>query len=87
VDSYTYLGIEIHNDLDLNKSAKAISKRTNRAIIALRLALINNSIPVSVKILMLKALIIPITVQGGELIGMNQAYAKFSQPLINMGLQ
>src|SRR5882672_11608693 len=62
VNSYTYLGIEIHNDLDLNKSAKAISKRTNRAIIVLRLALVNNSIPVSIKILMLKVLIIPITV-------------------------
>ena len=54
---------------------------------ALRPALVNNSIPVSVKVLMLKALIIPVAVQGGELFGMNKAYAKFSQPLINMGLQ
>jgi len=71
VDLYTYLGIEIHNNLDLNKSTKAISKRTNRAIMALRPALINNSIPVSIKILMLKALIIPIAVQGGKLIRIN----------------
>jgi exonuclease III len=87
VDSYTYLGIEIHNDLDLTKSAKAISVRVNKALMSLRPALVNSSIPVGVKVLMIKSLIMPIATLGGELLGMNQAHAKHSQSLINKGLQ
>jgi exonuclease III len=87
VDSYTYLGIELYNDLDLNKSSKVVSKRVNKALMSLKPALINNSIPMVVKVSMLKALILPIATYGGELFGMNQTLVRFSQPLINMGLQ
>lgn len=86
VESYTYLGIEIHHDMDLAKSAQAITTRTRKALFSLRPALTNSAIPVAVKVMILKSLVLPIATLGGELLGMNKARAKHSQSLIDKGL-
>jgi len=87
VDSYTYLGIEVFNDWDLTKSAAAITNRTRKALWSLRPALVNSHVPITVKALMLKALVLPVAALGGELLGMNKARAKSSQTLIDLGLK
>ena len=69
------------------KSASAITQRTRKAIFSLKPALTNSAIPVAVKALMLKALVLPIATLGGELLGMEMARAKPSQSVISMGLQ
>ena len=86
VESYTYLGMELHYDLDLNKTAKAVTSKARKAMMVLKPSLVNRSIPVAIKVLMVKTLVYPIAAMGGELLGMNQGYAKDGQKLINQAL-
>ncbi len=86
VESYTYLGVDMHHDLDLSKSAKAIHERVRKALMSLRPALVNSRIPVTVKACMIKSLIMPIATLGGELLGMNLVRAGRTQSLIHKGL-
>ena len=87
VESYTYLGVEVHNDWDLTKAAANAASRARKALWALRPALGNPMIPMDVKALMLKALVMPVATYGGEVLGMHQARAKSGQAIINQGLK
>jgi exonuclease III len=87
VETYTYLGIEVHNDWDLTKTAANISSRARKALWALRPALGNSMIPLVVKGLMIKSLVIPVAAFGGEILGMQKERAKGVQSVIDRGLK
>ena len=86
VESYTYLGIELNDRMDLRATSEAITARTRKALWAIKPALVNRSIPMETRALMLKALVLPIAAMGGELLGMNQQLANQRQKLLSQAV-
>src|SRR5690606_4429073 len=87
VDSYTYLGVEVHSDWDLAKSAADVSSRARKALWALKPALENSMIPLAVKAMMIRSMDMPVAAYGGELLGMQATRVKSIQAIINQGLK
>ena len=86
VESYTYLGIELNHRMDLRATSAAITARTRKALWSIKPALTNRSIPFETRVLMLKALILPIASMGGELLGMKQQLANQRQQLVSQAV-
>jgi hypothetical protein len=81
VDSYKYLGLEFNKYLDLLLMAEARAAKLEKAINMRSMVWHNASIPVSTKIVMLKAYILPIAMYGAELWGGNQLRVQKVQSL------
>ena len=83
VETYTYLGIEVNTNWDLTKSVTSSTKKAQRALWSLRPTLASPQIPLDVKALIIRSLIVPVAAYGGELFGMQRVRAKGSQKLID----
>lgn len=87
VDHYTYLGLTFDRDLSLDTMNDAATARLSKATHSLRPALTNSSIPLAVKVLMIKSLILPIAAWGGELLGMHKVRAHPTQKLVHQAIR
>ena len=87
VDKYTYLGLEVRNDWDLSEIAAERAERARRALSALLPALSNSLIPLNVKAMMFKSLVVPVASYGGELLGMQRERVRKAQSVLDKGLK
>ena len=87
VEKYTYLGLEVRTDWDLSEIAAERAERARRALFALRPALSNSLIPLNVKAMMFKSLVVPVASYGGELLGMRREKVRKVQSVLDKGLK
>lgn len=85
--SYTYLGIELGEELDLDVAADARVKKTHGVLAHLQTTLRNNQIPLVMRGDVIKAVIIPSLLYGAELWGTDPTRLKRAQQLIDAALR
>jgi len=83
VDKYVYLGIELNSELNLETTSEAITARTRKVVWGLKPFLSNRNIPLAIRVLAIKSLVIPVATMGSELLGMNQKLHIERQKMIN----
>lgn len=72
VKEYTYLGIPFDNTWDLRNIIKRREVSARKALNSLSGVMGSPSIPLKVKVTLIKSCLIPVICYGGELLGMNQ---------------
>jgi hypothetical protein len=87
VDTYKYLGIEFNNKLDLGQICDSRVKSLERAMLASNNFFSNTSIPLAARVHAFKAVIVPIALYGGELLGMMSEHADALQRPLNAALK
>jgi len=83
VDEYVYLGVLFNRKWDLDAAAEARAAATRKAMLANLHVISSWGIPASVRVMLVKALVLPVARWGGELIGMEKRRAA----RINIALQ
>ena len=87
VKQYTYLGVSLNDSLCLKK---AVLERCNKLLGALaefRPFLHLRSVPIHIRLRVLKTFILPVATFGGELFGFNQNLVKPIQSVFDLGLK
>lgn len=84
VDKYTYLGISIEKDLSKDKMARNNIPKGHKALSAMRRFLCRRTYPTHLKMLIVKAKLLPILTYGGELWGMNSKLASGGQKVLDL---
>jgi hypothetical protein len=87
VDSYCYLGIDIRQDLSLSPWLEKKASKARKAYYAIRPVLQCHSIPVWIRVLMVRTLIESRLRYGCELHGSNQAANRPLQQVLTMALK
>lgn len=85
-ENYTYLGIEINQDLDLEKMAKSRATRGYVLVKQLEKSLTNNRVPIAFKRMLIQNMLIPKLIYGGEIFGMSAQRAKEADKIANMAI-
>lgn len=86
-DQYTYLGVEIGGSLDMKLAADANLKKGRNLLHKLKFFLRCWNVPVTSRIMVLKACIYPVLLYGSELWGMNVALTRKHETLVNKALR
>lgn len=84
---YTYLGLDFHSDLCLGKMAKKRLQIAASNAHRIRYFFTCWNIPISARVMVLKACIIPQLLYGGELWGMNASLSRKHETLVNTCLR
>lgn len=87
VNSYTYLGVVVKDDLVLNDTVQLRKEKTLKLLHALRSFFVDSRIPAYIRTSVLRATVIPTVTYGGELFGMQAELAKSCQSMVNKGLR
>ena len=87
VDKYTYLGVSVYPDLTLKKIVEDRTKKVMNALGGLRPFLMASRVPVHIRLLILRACLVPVATFGGELLGFDQALVKPIQKVIDRSLR
>jgi exonuclease III len=87
VKEYKYLGLPFRNDLDLDRVTESRAAKTGAALHSALNMIGCRTIPVGLKLLIFKALVIPVATFGGELTGMSRVRLESVQRIINQGLR
>ncbi|MDE2342245.1 MAG: hypothetical protein KGL63_02445 [Betaproteobacteria bacterium] len=82
VDSYVYLGIRIHSNLDLNLTAEYRLEKARSTLNRISPFLYSSVVPIYVKRLALQAILIPIMTYGIDIWGWNQEALKKTDNII-----
>ena len=85
VEEYTYLGVVISWKLCLDRVAGARAKASMGALARLRPILRTKSVPVFIRLRILKSMLAPVIYYAGELIGFRESRAKSLQLVMNRG--
>jgi len=86
VDRYTYLGVDINNQLDLDKAAQFRVAKGQAAVRTLHRALSNKSVSTTYKSLLIRSIVIPITLYGAEIFGMSQVRIKKVRQVVDSAI-
>jgi hypothetical protein len=87
VTEYTYLGLLFTHDLQSEAMVQQRAAKGNAALDALTHVISNRNIPVYIRILMVKAIIVPTLTFGGEIWGMNDTLAVICQRVLSRALR
>lgn len=87
VSEYVYLGVPFTETLDLKVMGDARAKKGEHCLNALRPVLSCSDIPLSVRVRLVKALLIPVLTYGSELWGMSDDRAQSTQRVLNEALR
>lgn len=87
VETYTYLGIEFNNRLDLQLIEDARTSVLLRRAAALRPFLRNRKVPISIRLHIVRSQLLPVALYGGELTGMNTSRCKKTQAVLDQILR
>jgi hypothetical protein len=71
VQSYTYLGLDFNNELDMDRLVSARAEKARERLASVGPLLRDPLLPVEQKLMALKAYLLPVINYGGELLGMN----------------
>ena len=85
VDTYTYLGVEIHYSLELETALQSRRSAALKCLFSLRSFLSTQSIPLHLRLSVFRGVVLPRMLYGGELVGMHTARAQVLQQVANMG--
>jgi hypothetical protein len=88
VEEYTYLGVVVTRDLDLQVMAEGRLEKAKRALAAIRPWLRDQSIPVAVRVLVFKTRVLSSVLYGSEVWGMVKERSEKAQTqVVNKGLR
>jgi hypothetical protein len=87
VSEYRYLGVHLNNKLDFARTARRQAERAERALGGLMPALTNREVPVSVKLQLVRALLMPVCRWGGEIFGMNGSWVRAAHKVLTRALR
>jgi len=87
VDHYIYLGVKLTRDLSFDAMVAHRLGKFRGALMGLRAFLRCRSIPLSVRVNVLKVMALPVFLYGAEIWGMNQERVAKAQLLLNQGIR
>ena len=87
VDEYTYLGVLVRRDLDLKAMAKGRLKKAERALGSIQPFLATQAIPLMMRAMVLKTVLMASVLHGAEIWGMSQERSRPAQVLVNKALR
>ena len=87
VERYDYLGIPFTSDLDVSLIPESRAEKGLKALNAIRPLVSCLQIPILVRINVLKAIVVPVLVYGGELWGMQSNRSEKPQRVLNEALR
>ena len=87
VDKYDYLGIPFTSELDLSVIAEARAAKGRKALDAIRPLVGCLQIPILIRVNVVKALVVPVLIYGGELWGMNAERVVKPQQVLSEALR
>lgn len=86
-DQYKYLGIAFRSDLDIGQMVPKRLELGRRALMVILPFLRNRRIPVQMRLTVMKAVLMPILMWGGEIYGMNKSFTAKTQVFVNQALK
>ena len=86
VTCYTYLGIPFDEDLSLKPILSNMYKKVNNSLYSLRNFLLNNSIPIGLKKIIIQSFVISKVLYYAPLLGSNKNRTSRVQSLLNTGM-
>jgi exonuclease III len=87
VDKYTYLGVPLNSEMNLDKVVSDREVKAKAALETLRGMLSNKLVPLGAKLTALKNCLHPVVCFGGEVLGMNQMRVAGLQSVLNSALR
>lgn len=87
VTKYKYLGVIINDRLNFDDMQLNTVAKVDNTLKAIQPFIVNRGIPLPVRIMVFKALVIPRATYAGELLGMNQKYSFKIQSAVNIGMR
>lgn len=87
VDTYTYLGLPFHYSLSLSGIVTNRVEKGSKAVAALQPVLRTTSIPLNIRVRMVKAIVVPTLTYGAELWGFPQTAMKGPQRVLDSALR
>ena len=87
VEEYVYLGLILTRKMDLDAMVEGRVKKAEKAYRSIKLLLADQSTPVAIRVMVLKAVVSATLLYGSEIWGMSQARVKGAQALINKALR
>lgn len=87
VESYKYLGMHIPKDLNMNTICEAREAQAKKALAAYSSFLCLKNVPIPLRLLALRSIIVPVGTFGGEVLGMSEARANMIQSVVNQGMR
>ena len=87
VDVYVYLGLPFTSPLSLPRMAASRAEKGQRALNAVQGALSCVSIPIALRVKIVKAIIVPVLTYGGELWGMQEERSLAPQRVLSQALR
>lgn len=87
VDNYLYLGINIKQSLNIDEIVNARIAKGERALLTARHLLCNKTIPLSSRVMVFRACVLPVFLFGAELWGTSGVLASKVQVKVNKGIR
>ena len=87
VDSYTYLGVPFQSPIDLTAMAVTRAEKGRRVLNTMRGVLGCSKIPISLRVKIVSAILIPVLTYGGELWGMLEQRCRAPQRVLSETLR
>jgi exonuclease III len=87
VDTYTYLGVEFNNKLDLKMMALGRRNKGIKCLNALAPTLLNERVPLILKSMLIKSMLIPTLTYGSEIFGMNEIRLSPLKTVLDNGIK
>ena len=86
VNEYKYLGVQVDANCCLETAVDQRAVSARKALGSMRPFLSTTSIPMNIRLMMLKAALLPVALFGGELFGFNKALCQKLQRVLNAAL-
>lgn len=87
VETYKYLGLQFIPNLDMNAMTRGRVESGNKALQVLRPVLTCHSVPVGIRIQILKSCLVPVLTYGAELWGMSDERCMGPQRVLTKGMK
>ena len=87
VSSYTYLGVVVDGSLDLRTMVRSRRDAAARALQGMQTMLWRKAVPLSIRLPLLKMVLVPVATYGCELLGMSTARVKPLSNVVDQGVQ